>query len=47
MIKIITDNWGLKLLALMLALIVYHSLKTSSPKTDNEYERNIIDSRGA
>ena len=27
-LKLLTDNWGLKLLALLLAIIIYHSLKT-------------------
>lgn len=27
-LKLFTENWGLKLLALMLAIIIYHSLKT-------------------
>lgn len=27
-LKLITDNWGLKLLAILLAIILYHSLKT-------------------
>lgn len=27
---LITKNWGLKLLSLLLAVIIYHSLKTES-----------------
>ena len=27
-LKLLTDNWGLKLLALFIAIILYHSLKT-------------------
>ena len=27
-LKLVTDNWGLKLLAILLAIILYHSLKT-------------------
>lgn len=33
----LTNNWGLKLLALLLALIIYHSLRqeTVRPKVDD------------
>ncbi len=27
-LKLLTENWGLKLLALFIAIILYHSLKT-------------------
>lgn len=27
-LKLLTENWGLKLLALLLSIILYHSLKT-------------------
>lgn len=38
-LKLITENWGLKLLALFLAIILYHSLKTGDGyyyHTDND-----------
>jgi len=37
-LKLLTDNWGLKLLSLLLALIVYHSMKSEDarPHTDND-----------
>lgn len=38
----ITNNWGLKLLALILALVVYHSLKTNSYKTDSTNDRPLF-----
>ena len=28
-------NWGLKLLALILAIVIYHSLKNESTQTQN------------
>ena len=28
-------NWGLKLLALILAIVIYHSLKNESAQTSN------------
>lgn len=38
-LKLLTDNWGLKLLALFIAIILYHSLKTGDGyyyHTDND-----------
>ena len=38
-LKLLTDNWGLKLLALFIAVILYHSLKTGDGyyyQTDND-----------
>ena len=38
-LKLVTENWGLKLLALLLAIILYHSLKTGDGyyyHTDND-----------
>jgi hypothetical protein len=32
-------NWGLKLLSLALALIIYHSLKSDKPQTANDQRR--------
>lgn len=34
--KILTKNWGLKLLSLVLAIAIYHALKTST----YTFERN-------
>lgn len=44
MSDLITNNWGLKLLAIILALVVYHSLKTSSPDSNSNNERTIFQS---
>ena len=37
-LKLLTDNWGLKLLALLLAIIIYHSMKSEDVRlhTDND-----------
>jgi len=38
-VKLLTENWGLKLLALLLSIILYHSLKTGDGyyyQTDND-----------
>jgi len=37
-LRLLTDNWGLKLLALLLAIIIYHSMRSedSRPRTDND-----------
>lgn len=38
-IGIFTRNWGLKLLSLVLAIVIYHSLKTNGKSTDTPNER--------
>ncbi len=38
----VTHNWGLKLLALVLAIIVYHSLKQGGEHSHETNERNIF-----
>lgn len=35
-------NWGLKLLALALAIVIYHALKDSPSRTDTNHDRNIF-----
>ena len=37
-LKLLTENWGLKLLSLILALIIYHSMKSEDSRqhTDND-----------
>ena len=32
-------NWGLKLLSLALALVIYHSLKSDKPQNANDQRR--------
>ena len=38
----LTHNWGLKLLALVLAIIVYHTLKTGSSKDTDPNDRHLF-----
>ena len=38
-------NWGLKLLALVLAIVIYHSLKNESVRTGHENDRHLFPSR--
>ena len=38
-------NWGLKLLALILAIVIYHALKDKSVKDGHDNDRNIFQSR--
>lgn len=41
-------NWGLKLLALVLAVVIYHTLKTGSSgssRENNENDRTFFQSR--
>ena len=35
-------NWGLKLLALILAIVIYHALKDESVRTDTHNDRRIF-----
>ncbi|MBR1920523.1 MAG: hypothetical protein IJ829_00810 [Kiritimatiellae bacterium] len=37
-----TNNWGLKLLALALAVIIYHSLKSGRVSPQIDHDRNIF-----
>lgn len=43
--SILTANLGLKLLSLVLALVIYHTLKTESGKQQKDNERTIFQSR--
>ena len=38
-------NWGLKLLALILAIIIYHSLKDESAQNSNGNDRSLFQHR--
>lgn len=38
-------NWGLKLLALILAIVIYHSLKNESAQTSNGHDRPFFQHR--
>lgn len=41
----LTKNWGLKLLALILALVIYHSLKTNNGQARTDNDRRIFEHR--
>ena len=38
-------NWGLKLLALILAIVIYHSLKNESSQTNAGNDRSLFQHR--
>lgn len=38
----LNGGWGLRLLALVLAIIIYHSLKDENSKTEGENDRSIF-----
>ena len=38
-------DWGLKLLALILAIVIYHSLKNESAQTSNGNDRSFFQHR--
>ena len=38
-------NWGLKLLALILAIVIYHSLKDESAPNSNGNDRSFFQHR--
>jgi len=42
---LITENWGLKILALVLAIVIYHALKTETTRTQTPDDRHIFDRR--
>ena len=37
-------NWGLKILSLILAIVIYHALKTDSARNGNESNGTIFQS---
>lgn len=37
-------NWGLKLLALILAIVIYHALKSESSQKHNSHDRSFFQS---
>jgi len=40
-----TRNWGLKLLALALAIVIYHSLKPAAGSRQENHDRSLFQSR--
>ncbi|MBR4354684.1 MAG: hypothetical protein IKP97_05230 [Kiritimatiellae bacterium] len=40
--SIITNNWWLKILALVLAIVIYHALKSDSHPISNRNDRVIF-----
>lgn len=47
LLKIRDGNWGLKLLALILALVIYHTLKTGTQNrhTSKDNDRPVLQTR--
>jgi len=42
MIKLDKGRWGLRILALILAIVVYHSLKNESSRPDTRNDRTLF-----
>lgn len=42
LMRLVTDNWGLKLLALALAIVIYHSLKPTDGRRLDNNDRNLF-----
>ena len=38
-------NWGLKLLALILAIVIYHALKDESVRSETNHDRHLFQQR--
>jgi len=38
-------NWGLKLLALVLAIVIYHALKNESARSGRTNERSLFQTK--
>lgn len=45
MIKLSDGNWGLKILALVLAIVIYHVLKNESVHDGHNHDRTFFKSR--
>ena len=41
-IELITKNWGLKILALILAIVIYHSLKPAEQDATSTHDRTTF-----
>ena len=44
-LKLMDGNWGLKLLALALAIILYQTLKNKTENSDKKHDRPILQTR--
>jgi O-antigen/teichoic acid export membrane protein len=44
-LKLLTENWGLKLLALLIAIILYHSLSTEDGYYHSDNDRQLFQYR--
>lgn len=42
LLRLFTDNWGLKLLALALAIVIYHSLKSTDTRQIDTNDRKFF-----
>ncbi len=40
--ELFTKNWGLKILALVLALVIYHSLKPTEQGSSSNHDRTTL-----
>ena len=38
-------NWGLKLLALILAIVIYHALKDGTGRPEQNHDRSLFQQR--
>ena len=45
LLRTLTNNWWLKLLALALAVIIYHSLKSEKDNSHPSHDRTFFQSR--
>lgn len=44
-LKLKDGNWGLKLLALVLAIVIYQTLKNKADNPDKKHDRSILQTR--
>ena len=44
-LSLIKGDWGLRLLALILAIVIYHALKTETDKAPNDNETHFFQYR--
>ena len=40
--EFLTGNWGLKILALVLAIVIYYAIKNESASNGRSYDRRIF-----
>ena len=42
LLRFLNGNWGLKLLALALAVVIYYTLRNESAARGHDHDRNIL-----